>query len=52
MQTRFALQTVGEYGQRLFNGRRAKIFEAGRPPRFGAQRLDVERPHGAGPNHR
>ncbi len=49
MQTRFALQTVGEYGQRLFNGRRAKIFEAGRPPRFGGQSLAVERPEAPGP---
>ncbi len=44
MQSRFPLQTVGEYGQRLFNGRRAKIFEAGRPARFGVQSLNVKRP--------
>ena len=49
MQIRFALQTVGEYGQRLFNGRRAKIFEAGRLPRFGGQSLAVERPESPGP---
>ena len=44
MQSGFPLQAVGEDGQRLFNGRRAKVFEAGRPARFGGQSLAVERP--------
>ena len=44
MQSGFPLQAVGEDGQRLVNGRRAKVFEAGRPARFGGQGLAVERP--------